>query len=157
MKRISLTQDQYALVDDEYFEFLNQWKWCAVWYPNTKSYYAVRRSKRDPITKKQKTIRMHRVILSLSNNDRRQVDHVNHDTLDNRRSNICAVTHRENHENRRKQSKYGVGVHFDSRNKSKPFQAQAHVNGKWIHIGMFATAKEARATRKKFLQDNGVI
>ena len=42
MKLISLTQGQFAKVDDEDFEWLNQWKWCAAYKKSTNSYYAIR-------------------------------------------------------------------------------------------------------------------
>lgn len=42
MKEIPLTQGQVALVDDEDFERVNAFKWCAKWHSKTKSFYAVR-------------------------------------------------------------------------------------------------------------------
>ena len=40
MKQIPLTQGKFALVDDEDYEFLMQWKWCTLRIRN--KYYAVR-------------------------------------------------------------------------------------------------------------------
>ena len=55
MKQIPLTQGKFALVDDEDFEYLNQFKWCALKRPHT--FYAVRNL---PNGKgKQKLIGMH--------------------------------------------------------------------------------------------------
>ncbi len=58
MKEIQLTQGKVALVDDEDFERLNQFKWCAHW--NGKHWYAIR----TVYEGKKKTIRMHREILN---------------------------------------------------------------------------------------------
>lgn len=40
-KKIKLTHGQTTIVDDEDFDFLNQFKWRAEWNPTRKSYYAV--------------------------------------------------------------------------------------------------------------------
>jgi hypothetical protein len=101
---ILLTQGKFAIVDDADYEWLNQWKWCARWHMQTKSFYAVRN-----IPKQSLNMRMHRQILELGNgnHDKRQGDHINHDTLDNRRNNLRIVTSRGNNSNRRNQSPYG--------------------------------------------------
>ena len=39
---IPLTQGQWAIVDEDRYEWAMQWKWCALWNLKTKSYYAVR-------------------------------------------------------------------------------------------------------------------
>ena len=44
-KEISLTQDQVALIDDEDYEWINQWKWHANYDKKVKNYY-VKRTKR---------------------------------------------------------------------------------------------------------------
>jgi len=94
MKQITLTQGQYAIVDDWNYEWLNQWKWCAGWAKNTKSYYAMRRAKGE--FDRYYIIRMHREILGLKKGDRRQADHINHNTLDNRESNLRIVNNQQN-------------------------------------------------------------
>lgn len=104
---IELTQGQTALVDERDWHDLKQFKWHAYWSVNTKSFYAVRTIREDGT---KSTERMHRRIMRLGIGDRRQVDHQDHDTLDNRRSNLRIVTNRENHENLRNQSPYGVSV-----------------------------------------------
>lgn len=86
MKEILLTQNQVALVDDADFEWLSQWKWYAIWSPGIKGFYAVRRGRLPD--GRRSLIRMHRQILGLDMADKRQGDHVNHDTLDNRRENL---------------------------------------------------------------------
>lgn len=67
------------------------------------------------------------------------VDHINHNTLDNRRENlrICSVC--ENAQNRRFKgySKHG--------NK---WQVRLDVNGTHIHVGTFATEEEAQLARR---------
>jgi len=158
MKKIELTRGQFALVADEHYEDLlrrHAWekikkptKWCAGWNSCTKSFYAIR--KVGP-RGQQTTEWMHRRILGLQHGDKRDGDHVNHDTLDNQPTNLRIVTHRQNHENRQDQSKYGVGVTYRTRRKSRPFEAYAYFDGKQRHIGYFATAEEAQIARRYWL------
>jgi len=42
MKLIPLTQNQFAKVDDDDYDRLNQYKWFAQWNEPTQSYYACR-------------------------------------------------------------------------------------------------------------------
>jgi len=77
MKEIKLTKGQVALVDDEDFEYLNQWKWFA--HVRRDRYYAARSDWSN--RPKSKTISMHRVILGITN-PKLFGDHKNHNTLD---------------------------------------------------------------------------
>lgn len=92
MKRIPLTQGQFAIVDNKNYKWLLQYKWCAIWCEKTKSFYAVRGSNR--VNGKQYTISMAREILGLKKGDNRQADHINHRTLDNREINLRIVSPR---------------------------------------------------------------
>ena len=151
MPTIKLTQGQRARVDWQDYRELMQFKWCAAWSPEIRSFYAVRNT--HIVSGKKRMTRMHRQILGLEHSDRRKVDHKNHDTLDNRRRNLRVVTTRQNGENRLDQSKHGVGVHEDKRRRSKPFQVQVQADGKWRHVGMYPTPEEAQAARRKFLEE----
>lgn len=136
MKRIPLSQGQFAIVDDADYEELSKHKWHAQWSPCTRSYYA-QRNIRLP-DGKWTTEKMHRRVLGLKYGDKREGDHIDHGTLDNRRSNIRIVTRSQNMHNRR-------GKGFSFHKHTKKFKAQIAVDGAEKHIGLFGTPAEARA------------
>lgn len=78
MKTIYLTKGKIALVDDDDYEKLSQFRWC---YHNR---YAVRAFP----GKRGQLLFMHRVILDLDQKDPRRVDHKNGNGLDNQRNNL---------------------------------------------------------------------
>lgn len=77
MKEIKLTQGRVALVDDNDFERINQFKW----------YFSHGYAMKD--TRKERTY-MHRLIVGASKGQ--IVDHINRNSLDNRRTNLRLVT-----------------------------------------------------------------
>jgi len=92
MKEIPLSQGLVALVDDEDFERVNQFKWCASKESRGTKFYAIRWQR---INGKQTKIRMHRFILGLPPGKECKhyqsglvVDHVNGNSLDNRKRNL---------------------------------------------------------------------
>lgn len=79
---------------------------------------------------------MHREISHASPSD--IVDHINHDTLDNRRSNLRLVDTAENLLNRR----LPVGVTWcPVRNN---WRAVLHMDGKYMNLGRYSSEEEAR-------------
>src|SRR6478752_5115968 len=93
-KQIMLTKDKIATVDDEDYDFLMQWKWCAV--QKGSGFYAQRKVK---INNKQETIYMHRSIMNISEKNI-IVDHKDHNTLNNQKENMRPCSVRENGANR---------------------------------------------------------
>lgn len=140
MKEIPLTKDKIALVDDEDFEYLNQWKWHAR-YKKGGSYYASRKE-----YKTQETIQMHRVILELKpyKVSKLMVDHKDGNGLNNQRYNIRPATNAENNQNRasrKNSSSQYKGVCWDKeRNK---WVAIIGFNGKHKKLGRFDNEEEA--------------
>lgn len=143
-----------TLIDIEDLEKVKSFKnsWNLVWSPGTESFYVVGYYKSD---KKTKSIGMHRYILGA--NEHMVVDHINHDTLDNRRSNVRIITFAENQQNRKgaqRNSKSGIrGVSWDA-NKNKWF-ACIYVNSKRIYLGVFSDMNEAEKVvveaRRKYM------
>ena len=95
MREIELTQGYVALVDDEDYERVNEFKWHAVKHKNNKSPYACRKKS---IKGKKTTILMHRFILGAKKGE--YVDHIDRDGLNNQRSNIRICTQAQNCANR---------------------------------------------------------
>lgn len=130
MKEIKLTQGRFALVDDEDYEYLNQWRW---YYSD--SGYAVR---------KPSSVRffMHRVVINTP--EGMFTDHINRNKLDNRRENLRICTRSQNCAN------VGIlpsntsgykGVSFDSREGK--WRANIRVKGKKHSLGYFENIIEA--------------
>jgi len=130
-KEIQLTQGKIALVDDEDFEYLNQWKW------HLSNGYAVRNSGKWP---KQKHIFMHRDIVNTPNG--MDTDHKDMNRLNKQRDNLRVCTRAENRHNQ--------GIPKNSNNKYKGicwtgtgWKAQIKVNGKKIHLSVHKNKEDA--------------
>lgn len=152
VKTIKLTQDQFAIVDDEDYEYLNQWPWCAAYSKSISGFYAQRNQNIGTINGKQKTIRMHRAIMGriLGRELKRTevIDHINHDPLDNTRENLRIVSTRQNNQNKKSKtsSKYPGVCWNKQRNKWK---AYITLNGKQKHLGYFMDEREAAKAYEK--------
>lgn len=138
MKEIFLTQGQVVLVDEEDFVALSRFRWSAL--PGGGTQYAKRTVRRED--GRETTEQMHRRIMGAPSG--MDVDHINHDGLDNRRENLRVVTRRQNSQNLRGKpdcsSKY-PGVSWVK--ALSKWEAQAQVDGKKKHLGRFASEFEA--------------
>jgi hypothetical protein len=131
MKEIPLTQGKVALVDDEDYEWLNQWKWFA--FKGHKTYYARRAIY---IHGKQKMLHLHRIIMNTP--DDMQVDHIDHNGLNNQKSNLrnCDfLQNRQNSSARGKSEYLGVSI-------KKKISTYKNINGeikKYYYPNMFVS------------------
>jgi hypothetical protein len=140
MKTIPLTRGLVAFVDDEDFDRLSKHKWCARKDKNT--FYAARNLYLK--NSKRMGIQMHREILNLTN-PIIQIDHKDHNGLNNQKNNLRICNNQKNSCNRRKRndsiySRY-KGVWFHVRDKK--WQASIQVGGKRMHLGYFKSEIEA--------------
>ena len=126
--KIKLTFGKVAIVDAEDYDRVSMYNWCAVhdsrcWYAHT--------FKRDGTP-----LAMHRLILNAPKG--LFIDHIDHNGLNNRKSNLRLCTNRQNQQNRRPtrngSSRY-KGVHWC--NTHKKFRARITHNSKRIHLGYF--------------------
>ena len=134
-RRIPLTQGRFALVDAADFEMLSHWKWyyCSTGY--AKSYNGGGRYRGKPFA------RMHRVIMLPDPGQ--DVDHINGDTLDNRRANLRVCTHQENTRNQgpRGGTSRFKNVCWDKAQSA--WRVHTIVNYTSVQIGMFGDEIEA--------------
>lgn len=113
------------------------------------------------ITSDRSKIFLHHIIMermiNRKINSKEQIDHMNHNTLDNRRSNLRLCNNSKNSMNRNKincktSSEY-KGVYFSKRDKT--WYAYIKLNGKKKHLGCYSDEIEAatsydQAARKYF-------
>lgn len=138
MKMIPLTREKFAQVDDEDYELLSQYKWSTATCGNM--LYATRGTE---IGYKKKTYRMHTVIMNPEKG--MIVDHIDHNGLNNQRSNLRVGTHSQNHYNSniRSDNKSGYkGVHHHSQLNKWVVQIKVS-KGKTKHIGTFDAVEDA--------------
>lgn len=136
MKEIPLTQGQIALVDDQDFELAKRWNWRV--QKNRHTWYAIGQ---NWINGKTKKIFMHRIILPTPKGV--DVDHIDHDGLNNQRSNLRIATRSQNNQNQRprKTTSQFKGVSWDQ--YTNKWRAYIFVERKQIHLGYFKIEREA--------------
>jgi hypothetical protein len=145
-----LTRGKFAIVDPEDYPRLAKYKWFLAKSP-TSSYAA--RWQRLKTKNTRKRIWMHREIIHIPK--KMVCDHINRNSLDNRKANLRPATVSQNLCNRTKtrtktRSKY-KGLEWDK--TQRKWKARIQLNNKKIHLGSFANEIDAakaydRAARK---------
>lgn len=133
-KTIELTQGYVAIVDDEDYERVSKYKWCV---------------SSDGYTHNGTVGLMHRFIMGIDDPNL-VVDHINHDTLDNRKKNLRVCTNQQNNFNSKPYNKIGYkGVtnkaKSDKRYRKKTYQARITKDGIKYHLGYYSTPEQAAA------------
>jgi putative component of toxin-antitoxin plasmid stabilization module len=127
MKFVELTKGKRAIVDNDMYDFLNQWKWT---YHSQG--YAYRQYK---VNGKYVPIFMHRLIIKACKGE--LVDHINGDRLDNQKSNLRICNWNGNARNKNK-IKRVASSRFIGVSKVRDGVWQVGIrNGKRVHIGFF--------------------
>lgn len=109
------------------------------WYENKDGYLLSRIN--------NKIVRMHRLIMNI-NNSNVIIDHINHNTLDNRKSNLRIVNYSQNNMNKSIQKNNTSGVVGVSLDKEVgKWRAYIKVNNKQKELGHFDNFEDARHAR----------
>jgi hypothetical protein len=129
--------DKEVLIDKEDYHFILEYhwyicKWGKVFYVVATVY--------NRETKKQRTVKLHRLILNAPKN--KDIDHKNGNGLDNRKKNLRLCTKVENGINRGKQKNNTSGYKGVWQIHNGRWRARIHFK-KSIHLGYFDTIKEA--------------
>ena len=143
MKLIKLTQNKFAKVDDEDFDWLNHFTWYA--QTNDGNNFYPRRT-----TGHNMHELMHRQILGATKGD--IVDHINGNGLDNQKINLRFVTHTQNMWNTNKTKCF----YWD---KSRNLWAvEITANHNRYRLGRFSNKEyaESIARRAKKIRNNGI-
>lgn len=136
MKEIQLTQGKFAIVDDEDFEWLSKYRW----FCNKPRNVIFRHTPRNHY--KRKDIIMSREILNFPKG--LQVDHINGNRFDNRRSNLRICNHAQNNQNKRIQLNNTSGYKGVSWSKhAKKWLVRIKSDKKQKYLGYFKNKKEA--------------
>jgi hypothetical protein len=134
MREIELGTGISATIDDEDFEILSKYSWSL-----SNKGYAYRTD-----AGKGRHIFMHRDLIPCKDYPEEEIDHINRNKLDNRKSNLRICTKSQNLMNKPAQSNNTSGYKGVSKKKDRnKWQSQISVDGRLNYIGSFNTAEEA--------------
>lgn len=116
-----------ALIDKDDYEKVKDYKWSL-----SKIGYS--------ITENKKRIYLHQLILGKK--EGLEIDHINHNKLDNRKQNLWHCTHSQNLMNRKNVKGYSWNK------KKKKWEVYIHLNRKKINLGCFTNEQDAIKARR---------
>jgi len=137
MKKMELSQNKMALVDDMDYEWLSQWKWS--YKKGRHTGYAVRCNSKDE--NKTSTVYMHREIAlrTFGEINDNLVDHLDGNGINNQRCNLRITSLSNNNQNRTIKNHLGICFH----ERAGKWQAKISKDNKAYHLGLFDSEKEA--------------
>lgn len=141
MKRVPLSQGQFATVDDEDYPLVSEFRWCYRSNKDGTQGYAVRHHK---VEGKDRLLYLHRQLMPTGKNQ--EAIFLNHDRLDCRKENLKVVSHEEArwHHRVRKDSKSGVkGVRYLP--ETDLWAAYVYRHGHCYPVGTYPTKEAASA------------
>lgn len=135
---ICLSRGLFTIVDESDYRWLSRWKWTAGRSRNG-TFYVLRRSNGSADFSQ---VKMHRAIMEPPSS--LCVDHINGNTLDNRRYNLRIATAAQNTQNQRISRNNSSGRKGVSWHKAAgKWFAQIKANGQHFYLGLFDTIEEA--------------
>lgn len=140
--QILSTNAREILIDSADLELVSQYPWTVSQDGYAKKYFEHWNGGKN---RQRWVVHMHRLIMDADSGQ--VVDHINQNTLDNRRCNLRFASKSLNAHNSRK-IKGAVpyrGVMYNHQ-KGKPYQANITINGRRKRLGLFDTAEEASKT-----------
>lgn len=146
MKMVALTQGKVALVDDEDYDLLMQFKWHTMRVPRL--CYAGRL---QSIFENGRRVRRVCVLMHIAILGRKpgyEIDHIDNDGLNNQRANLRHCTKAENSWNRRVSVGTASGHKGVYLEKGR-WRARIYVRGRDVNLGCFGTFEEAAEARRK--------
>ena len=150
-KEIELKNGMKVIVDDEDYDYLIEYNWRAL--KNGKTFYAIFGKR---VNGKYSNVWMHRMIMDAKNRES-EVNHINHNGLDNRKENLRITTHDkiivQSSVRSNKNTKYkGISFH----KPSGKWRARININGKTKYLGYYENEIiAANAYEKKAVELHG--
>ena len=134
MKEIPLSKGKVAIVDDDMYDYLMQWKW------HYGTAYALRHIYLGK--RKQSNRFMHHEILQPP--EGMYVDHIDRNKLNNTRDNLRTCTRTQNQANKCKRKDNTSGMKGVSWHKeSRKWRATMTVDRKHVNVGYFRSKEDA--------------
>ncbi len=146
IKEINLTNGYITVIDDKDYDLISSYTWHSK-LSHSGNVCAATNIRRDG---KQRTVRMHRFIMNAEKGT--IIDHLNNNSLDNRRENLKIVSNRDNAINNKKPYN---DTYFDKR--CNKWQVAIRVDKKLVWLGYHSTKEEAQAVAMNFRINNNLL
>ena len=129
---IPLTQGKYAIVDTSDYKHQSKYRWHFMQMVGGN-----KAARNDCAINGRKTLYMHRAIMGVNHGDNIVVDHIHHNTLDNRKSELRVCTRQQNAMNMKIRSGTSrfKGVRWHK--TTKKWVSRITMNGATKHIGLY--------------------